>query len=102
MERIDLSKYKLPEKSTITNERQLIIKEFLDRLNLDRKPPYKKLTAGFVGMKMSMLSVSQLKEFLANCNYAKNFSKFWWWSCNPEKHNDNTQGSAETNGEERR
>ncbi len=99
MEKIDLSKYALPvKKSKITNERQFVIQEFLERLNQDRKPPYKKLTAGFVASKMSMLSLSQLKIFLGDCKYAKNFSKYWWWSINPKKHNDTTQGSPTASG----
>lgn len=83
------------EKTKITNERQFIIKEFLERLNADRKPPYKPLTAGFVASKMSMLSLSQLKMFLGDCKYAKNFSKYWWWSINPKKHNATQERSVE-------
>lgn len=78
-----LEAYRPPVKSKITNERQLIIKEFLDRLNSDRggRPP---LAPGFVGMKMRYMTTSQLKQFLGDCKYAKNFSSYWWWALNPK------------------
>lgn len=63
----------------ITNERQLVIKDFLDKLNSDRKN-FKPLKAGFVGMKMSAMNTRELKEFYNDCCKAKNFSKYWWWA----------------------
>jgi hypothetical protein len=78
----DITKYQ--NKSSISSERQLVIGEFLERLNQDRKPPYKPLTAGFIASKMSLMTTSELKTFLADCKYAKNFSSFWWWSLKPK------------------
>lgn len=75
-----LNKYQPPKKSNITNERQLIIKEFLDRLNADRKPPFKPLTPARIGIMMRFMTTSQMKQFYGECNYAKHFSKFFWWS----------------------
>lgn len=64
----------------ITNERQLILRDFLDRLNSDRKPPYKPLQAPRLGKMMQYMSVSEMKQFYANCADAKNFSAFFFWS----------------------
>jgi hypothetical protein len=76
---MDLSKYQIPKQQTITNERQLIIKDFLDRLNSEIKPPYKPITPARLGMMLSPCTVSQLKQFYGDCNYAKNFAKYFWW-----------------------
>jgi len=77
---MDLNNYQLPKKSNISNERQLILQDFLDRLNADRKPPYKPLTPARVGMMMRHMSVSEMKAFFASCKDAKHFSKFYWYS----------------------
>ena len=67
---------KKPEFNKITNERQLVIKDFLDRLNLERGNR-KPLTPGFIASKMSMLSTRELKAFYKDCERAKHFSKYW-------------------------
>ena len=76
---MDLKNYKI-KKSSITNERQLILKEFLDRLNAERKPPYPPLKPARLGVMMRFMTTSQMKQFLGECNYAKSFSKFFFWS----------------------
>jgi len=93
---IDLSRYKPTGKKKITNERQSIIKDFLDILNASRKAPYKPLTAGFVASKMSMLGTQQLRIFFSECKYSKNFSKYWWWSINPKKQHENKYNNVES------
>jgi len=80
-----LEKYQPKQKSKITSERQLVIKEFLEKLNLDRKPPYKPLTPARIGMMMRFMTTSQMKIFLADCKYANNFSKYYWWSFKKNK-----------------
>lgn len=72
-------KYKIPEKKTITNERQLLIKDFLDKLNSEREPPYKPLSPARVGMLLRYCTNQQLKQFYSDCNYAKHFSKYFWY-----------------------
>jgi hypothetical protein len=75
---MDLTKYQIPKKTTITNERQLILKDFLDRLNSERGE-YPPLKPARVGMLLSPCDNSQLKQFYADCKYAKSFSKYFWW-----------------------
>lgn len=81
---------KATEKRGITNERQSIIKQFLDRLNADRigkKHPktgkeLKPITPAFVSSRMAKVGVrdnQQLYWFLGFCNDAQNFSSCWWY-----------------------
>ena len=77
---MDLTQYKIPNQTKITNERQLVLKEFLDILNAERKPPYKPLSPARLGMMMRFMTTSQMKTFLADCKYSNNFSKYFWWS----------------------
>ena len=79
---IDISRFKV--KSKITNERQLVIKDFLDKLNLDRGT-YKPLTARAVAIKLSHLSLDELKGFYGQCKNAKHFGKYFWWSLRIDK-----------------
>jgi hypothetical protein len=76
---MDLNKYQLPKKSKITNERQTVMKDFLDRLNSEVKPPYKQMTPARLGMMLRFVSTSDLKIFYGECKYAKNFSAYFWW-----------------------
>ena len=75
---MDVSKYQPIKKSTITSERQLIIKEFLDILNSTRHG-YPPTTPAYLATKFTKVSNSDLKIFLADCKYAQNFSKYFWW-----------------------
>ena len=74
---MDLSQYEL-KKSKISSERQLILKDFLDRLNSERGK-YPEIKPGRLGMMMSLMTNSQMRQFYHECLYAKNFSKFFWW-----------------------
>jgi hypothetical protein len=73
---IDISKYKV-EKSTITNQRQEMIKRFLDKINADRKgTKFKQMTARGVAMKLAYVKTSELYNFFKTCeNYKGEFSK---------------------------
>lgn len=74
------------EKSKITSERQLILKDFLDQLNPPRIAAcMKPLTPGFLGMKMRHMTTSELKVFFGECRYSQNFSKHWWWRLDVKK-----------------
>jgi len=73
-------------KSKITNQRQELIGMFVDRLNLDRKPPYKPLTAPRVGMMLAALDTRELYVFLAELKQSKHFSKSFWWRINPKNY----------------
>lgn len=78
---------KLTTRSTskIKNERQAIIKEFLDRLNVAGRKP---LNPAFVSMRMSHAGLKtnfDLYQFLAMCKQARNFHEYWWWSLKANK-----------------
>lgn len=65
----------------ITNERQLLIKEFYDRL----APEYKKfkgkaLSPKIVAVKVGHVSTTELRDFLDRCKKAKNFGACFWGS----------------------
>jgi len=80
MQKLDLKKYKIPEKKTITNERQLVLKEFLDILNPQRiKDGFPPLTPQRLGVMFAGISTHDLKVFMSDCRYAKNFSKYFWY-----------------------
>lgn len=79
-ERAESLKKQPTRKRGITNERQYVLKQFLDRLNLDRKPPYKPLTPARLGTMLRFVETSAMKQFYDECKDAKNFSKYFWWS----------------------
>ncbi len=76
------------KKSKITNERQSVVKEFLDILNSQRDGKYKPLTPARLGVMFRFMSTGELKAFLANCKDAQNFSSFFWWSYKSVKNNE--------------
>jgi hypothetical protein len=86
MEKIsfDISKFTNREPSKIKSQRAEVLKMFVDRLNAERTGKCKPLPASFYAVKMSMLSVQDLREFYGYCDEAQNFSKTWWWSTNPK------------------
>lgn len=68
------------KKSKISNERQSVVKEFLDILNSQRGGQFKPLTPARLGVMFRFMSTGELKAFLANCKDAQHFSKFFWYS----------------------
>ena len=81
MERILFNKKKEfldKNKNKITSERQLIIQEFLERLNAERGN-YPLITPGRLARLFTKVKNSDLKIFLADCKYAQNFSKYFWF-----------------------
>lgn len=79
MEKLNFKDYQVKKTATSLNERQALLKEFLDTLNADRKPPYKPLTPGRIGMMLAPIKTKDLYSFLADCKYAGNFSRYFWW-----------------------
>jgi hypothetical protein len=93
MERLDFSRYSIPKqeikrRSGISNQRQEIIKMFLDRLNAARLgTKYKPLTAKTVALRLQWWKTNQeLREFYGYCNEGKNFSSTWWYKTNPNNY----------------
>jgi len=74
-------------KSKITNQRQELVKKFLDRLNESRDgEKYKPLSPARVAVKMSFMSVSELYQFYGYCDESSNFSSTWWYLLNPKNY----------------
>jgi len=73
-------KYKVKKKQAIVNERQLVLKGFLDILNPARKAGgYPPLGGDRLGREFEGISTSDLKIFFGECKFAKNFSSTFWW-----------------------
>jgi len=71
---------KKEEFKKITNERQLILKDFLEKINPFRiNAKYKPLTPQALGVKLSHINTEDLKIFFRMCKRANNFSKYFWW-----------------------
>lgn len=67
------------KKSKITNERQLVIKDFLERLNPERiSKGMKAISPAFISMKMRFMTVQEMKTFFGECNFSKSFGASWW------------------------
>ena len=84
----DLTKgYEIKAAPKVHSERAELLQNFLDRLNAERGN-YKPLTAARLSM---MLSDSQLKTnsdiyaFYRQCQNARHFSKFFWYSLRTKK-----------------
>lgn len=85
MQMPDIAKYQ--QVKTKLNERQSLIKEFLDRLNAERdSSKFKPLSAARIAMLLAPISTKDLYVFLGSCKDAQSFSKYFWWSVNPKKH----------------
>lgn len=75
------------KKTTITNQRQEVVKQFVDILNEDRvKNGYKTLSSRFYAIRMSAMSLDQLRAFYGYCREGKSFSKTWWYKTNPKNY----------------
>lgn len=84
---IDTSKNS--ERSKITNRRQEIIKQFVDKLNALRvESGFQPMAPGFIASKMYNSGLKtdwELCWFYGYCNEAKNFGATWWWALTPKK-----------------
>lgn len=81
-----IERYEIPkQESKITNERQEILKMFLDRLNIGRGEgsKYPLLAPGRIAKKFKEAGLKtngELRQFYGSCNDSKNFSAYFWWS----------------------
>jgi len=71
-------------KPKINSERSAIIKMFVDRLNAERVgTKYKPLSPAAVSVKLAQSQVKtkeELYDFYRQCERAKNFSSYFFWS----------------------
>lgn len=68
------------KRDKITNERQDILKKFVDRINAEREADgYRALPPAVFGVKLQLLSTKDLYIFYRECEESKNFSKYFWW-----------------------
>lgn len=84
--------YKLPEKKKLVNERQVVIKDFVDAINLERVgTKFKPVTGKSIALQLSHLSVEELYYFLSMCKDYKNrngsFSKCFYGALKLAKKN---------------
>lgn len=66
--------------SKVRSQRGELIGMFLEKLNVDRKPPFKPLTPARVGMMLSPIkSVADLRAFYGECSASSHFGKYFFW-----------------------
>lgn len=96
----EISEIKINKKAPKT-ERSFILNSFLRALNDSRmgkkiknkkgvEVELKPLSMGFISSKMAISGIKrteELREFLKDCQSAKNFSAYWWWSTDPKNCN---------------
>ncbi len=75
---MDLGNFQLRRETKITNERQAILKEFVEQINLEREgTAYSKIWPKVVALKLSHLNKSELYWFLSTCkDYASRKGSF--------------------------
>lgn len=78
MELPSIEKYKVVKSSRTLNERQMVLSDFLKKLNAERGdfPP---IHPARLGMMLRFIKTKDLYSFFAECNDAKNFSKYFWF-----------------------
>lgn len=84
--------YKLPERKKLTNERQAVIKEFVDVINQERiGTKFKPVTGKSIALMLAHLSMQDLYYFLSVCKDYKNrsgsFSKCYYGALKLAKKN---------------
>ena len=62
------------------SERGELLGRFLGRLNADRKPPRKPLTARLVAVKLAHVPTGDLWAFYRQCEAARSFGAYFWWA----------------------
>jgi len=79
--------YKIKEvKSTITNERADLVRQFLEALNRERLgSPYKPLTARGVAVKVGHIPTQDLYYFLKKCQEARSFGECFFYQLKVKK-----------------
>lgn len=75
----------------ITNERQLLLKNFLDvkvdgiQLYDNKTKELRPIKPHELGIQLAHIPTEDLYAFFRQCEQAKNFSKYFWWSLKPKK-----------------
>lgn len=65
------------EMKTTLNERQTLVKKFLDKINSEREG-YPPVEARRMGIMLAPIKTKDLYSFYADCSYASHFSKYFW------------------------
>jgi len=83
---ININRYKV-ERSKITNSRQSIIQQFLERINKEREgTKFKQMTPRGVAMKLAHVQTSDLYGFYKTCeNYKGDFSRCFFGALKVDK-----------------
>jgi len=83
--KFDLSRFKV-EKNLRGSRRGEMIDKFLSRINPSREAGgYKPLTPAALNRMISHIPTDQLYPFYKDCERAKNFSKYFFWSIKANK-----------------
>ena len=84
-QRMDLTSYKLPNKSKINNERALILSDFVAKINMEREGTmFKKVTGQQIAVKLAHLSLQDLYYLFGMCLKGKSFGKVFFGSLKPK------------------
>lgn len=88
-----LEKFEI-KKSSITSKRQMLLKDFVENLNLERSgSKYPPLTGKVVAIKLFHLSEFDLSAFYSSCKDAQrrngSFSKYFWYNLRIKPKNEN-------------
>ena len=86
MQKINFDNYQT-KKSNIKSDRALIISEFLTKINEDRGK-YPPVTVGRLAKMFAGVSTHDLRVFYHDCEYASNFSSYFWFKSNPKNYID--------------
>jgi len=71
--------------SKITNERQAIVKEFLDTLNLGREgTKYVKIWPKRLAARLGGIKTKDLYVLMSKCKDSKEFGQYFWWATRKE------------------
>lgn len=88
---MNLESYTPPKigKSTIKNERQDLLKMFLDvkidGITVRKGSKFVPIDASTLAFKLSHIPTSDLYAFYKQCENAKHFGKYFWWALKPKK-----------------
>ena len=75
-----LNKFRVQKKHAPKNERQELMEKFLERLNSQRKPPYKPIPLGRLLKIFQDVPTEDLYPFFKTCSLARNFSSRFWYA----------------------
>lgn len=77
------------ERSKITNERQNLLKMFLDvkvdGIMVRKGSTFVPISPSRLGFALSHIPTEDLYAFYKQCENAKHFGKYFWWALKPQK-----------------